>query len=83
MTFATSIARHRPFAACLVAITLSLAIASDSVAEAVHSRTQHICVSLGTQLAQDCGQPQCPPGQAPCKVHVGPAGKLCWTCCPA
>ena len=34
-------------------------------------------------VAQECGQPQCPAGQAPCNAGVDSAGAVCWSCCPA
>jgi len=34
-------------------------------------------------VAQECGQPECPPGQAPCNAGVDGNGAVCWSCCPA
>lgn len=34
-------------------------------------------------VAQDCGQPECPAGQAPCNAGVDSSGAVCWSCCPA
>jgi hypothetical protein len=34
-------------------------------------------------VAQDCGQPECPEGQAPCNAGVDSSGAVCWSCCPA